>query len=152
MSEDSADTAEPKDGPDGPDGPEHPEHPEHRSFVEAERQHRLDKLDALRARGINPYPVRFDREGRAGPLHNELGHLKPGEASDRHVALAGRVVGMRRHGGLDFADLRDETGQIQVMADRDHLGQEVLEDFNALDLGDWIGVSGPIVCSEHGEL
>lgn len=123
------------------------------SFTEAERRHRLDKLDALRERGINPYPVRFDREGgRAGPLHDELADLGPGATSDRDVALAGRVTAMRRHGGLDFADLRDETGQIQVMADRAQLGAEALADFTDLDLGDWIGVKGPVVRSEHGEL
>ena len=114
MSEENDGSAQPGDG-------------ERVSFTEAERRHRLDKLDALRERGVNPYPVRFDREGRAGPLHDELGDLKPGEESDRHVALAGRVVGMRRFGGLDFAVLRDETGEIQVMADRDHLGHRGVE-------------------------
>ena len=58
----------------------------------------------------------------------------------------------RRHGGLDFADLQDETGQIQLMATREAVGADELHEFSDLDLGDWIGVEGTVIASNHGEL
>ncbi len=122
------------------------------SFQETERQHRLDKLEQLRARGIAPYPVRFDRDATAAAIRERHGELAPGAETGETVRLAGRLVGMRRHGALDFADLRDQTGAIQLMADRSQLGEQALEDFAALDLGDWIGVEGTVVATRKGEL
>ena len=58
----------------------------------------------------------------------------------------------RRHGGLDFADLQDETGQIQLMATREAVGADELHEFSDLDLGDWVGVEGTVIASDKGEL
>lgn len=121
-------------------------------FQEAERARRLAKLDALRERGIEPYPVRFDRDATAAGLHQMHADLAPGARTGRTVNVAGRVMGLRRHGGLDFADLMDETGTIQLLADRSVLGDEALHDFAALDLGDWVGCSGEVIASQTGEL
>lgn len=121
-------------------------------FQEAERAHRLAKLDELRARGIEPYPVRFDRTSTAAALHERFADLGAGADTGETVKLAGRVLALRRHGGLDFADLRDETAAIQLLADRGHLGEEALRDFAALDLGDWVGVEGTVIASATGEL
>ena len=68
------------------------------------------------------------------------------------MRLAGRLLAERRHGGLDFGDLHDETGVIQLMVSRDHVGDQAMRDFSELDLGDWIGASGTVATSEHGEL
>ena len=111
-------------------------------FIHEERAHRLAKLDAMRERGVEPYPVRFDRDHTAAELHERFADLGPGADSGERVSVAGRVVALRRHGGLDFADLRDETAKIQLIATRDQLGEGVIDELNALDLGDWIGADG----------
>ncbi len=116
------------------------------------RERRLAKLDALRQRGVEPYPVRFDRDCTAAELHGQYRDLAPGIDTGRAVRLAGRLLAQRRHGGLDFGDLRDETGVIQLMISRDHVGDQAMRDFSELDLGDWIGASGTVATSEHGEL
>ncbi|MBV9049318.1 MAG: hypothetical protein JOY58_13670 [Solirubrobacterales bacterium] len=116
------------------------------------RGHRLAKLQALRQRGVEPYPVRYDRDATAGELQREFAGLAAGVYTSRVVRLAGRLLAERRHGGLDFADLRDETGAIQLMITRDQVGEQKLRDFSDLDLGDWIGVQGTVVASERGEL
>ena len=121
-------------------------------FLQEERAHRLAKLDAMRERGVDPYPVRFDRDHTAAEIRERFADLGPGADSGEKVAIAGRVIALRRHGGLDFIDLRDETGKIQLIATRDELGEETLHDLNALDLGDWIGTEGVVVTSRRGEL
>jgi lysyl-tRNA synthetase, class II len=125
---------------------------EAREFQEETRAHRLAKLAALRERGIEPYPVRFDRDSTAAALREEFGGVAPGTDTGRVVHLAGRVMGERRHGRLDFADLQDETGTIQLIVTRGEVGGEGLHDFSDLDLGDWIGVEGTVVASDKGEL
>jgi lysyl-tRNA synthetase, class II len=130
----------------------HDTEPDHAAFQEATRERRLAKLAALRERGIEPYPVRFDRDHTAAELRERYGTLGPSTDSGEVVRVAGRVMGERRHGGLDFADLRDETGTVQLMITRDAVGEEELDDFSNLDLGDWVGVEGTVVTTEHGEL
>jgi lysyl-tRNA synthetase, class II len=123
-----------------------------REFQEETRAHRLAKLEALRERGIEPYPVRFDRDSTAAAIRAEFGDLAPGTDTGKTVHIAGRVMGERRHGGLDFADLQDETGEIQLIVTRGEVGGDGLHDFSDLDLGDWIGVEGKVVASNKGEL
>jgi lysyl-tRNA synthetase len=123
-----------------------------REFQEETRAHRLAKLEELRARGIEPYPVRFDRDSTAAAIRAEFGEIAPGTDTGKVVHIAGRVMGERRHGGLDFADLADETGKIQLIVTRGEVGGEGLHDFSDLDLGDWIGVEGTVIASDKGEL
>jgi len=121
-------------------------------FQEQTRAHRLAKLGKLRERGIEPYPVRFDRDATAAAVRAEYPDLAAGTETGKVVRLAGRVLAERRHGRLDFADLQDETGRIQLMASRDAVGGDELHEFSDLDLGDWIGVEGTVIASNHGEL
>jgi lysyl-tRNA synthetase class 2 len=123
-----------------------------REFQEETRAHRLAKLEALRERGIEPYPVRFDRDSTAAAIRAEFGAIAPGTDTGKQVHIAGRVMGERRHGGLDFADLRDETGEVQLIVTRGEVGGEGLHDFSDLDLGDWVGVEGTVIASDKGEL
>jgi lysyl-tRNA synthetase class 2 len=121
--------------------------------IQAEiRARRLEKLQALRARGVEPYPVRFDRDSTVSAIREAHAGLAPGTVTAVTVRLAGRLMAQRRHGGLIFGELRDETGAIQLMVSRDQVGEQPLTDFSDLDLGDWIGVSGTVVSSNHGEL
>jgi lysyl-tRNA synthetase class 2 len=129
-----------------------PEQISGREFQAETRAHRLAKLDALRERGIEPYPVRFDRDSTAGAIRTEFPDLAAGTDTGQVVHLAGRVMGQRRHGALDFADLQDETGKIQLLVTRDEVGGEGIHDFSDLDLGDWVGVEGTVVASNKGEL
>ncbi len=121
-------------------------------FQEEVRAQRLEKLAGLRQRGIDPYPVRFDRDTTAAAIRAEFGEIAAGTDTGRGVKIAGRVLAERRHGSLDFADLQDESGQIQLMASRDAVGSDELHEFSDLDLGDWIGVEGTVIASNHGEL
>jgi lysyl-tRNA synthetase, class II len=121
-------------------------------FQEETRAARLAKLQHLRDRGVEPYPVRFDRDSTAAAVHEEFDGLAAGASTGKTVKLAGRILGERRHGSLDFADLRDETGQIQLLVSKDAVGADDLHEFSDLDLGDWVGVEGEVIASNKGEL
>jgi lysyl-tRNA synthetase, class II len=107
----------------------------------AEEQRRLAKLDALRENGIDPYPARYDRD-------HSLADCRLGDT----VHVAGRLKLIRRHGGLIFATLADQSGSLQLMAARDAVGDEAFARIEALDRGDWVGAAGQVMETRTGEL
>ncbi|MGI5323145.1 bifunctional lysylphosphatidylglycerol synthetase/lysine--tRNA ligase LysX [Actinomadura nitritigenes] len=124
----------------------------HRRLSEQERV-RHAKLDQIRAAGMEPYPLGFDRTDFATGIRERFAGLAPDTRTGERVAVAGRVVLAREHGRLIFVTLRDETADLQVMLTRDALGEEPLGRWKALvDLGDQVGVRGEVVTSRRGEL
>ena len=109
---------------------------------------RREKLERLRARGIEPYSRGFK------PTHNSIQAKALLGESERTepVAVAGRLMVKRLHGGSAFADLQDSAGRIQLFASRDILGADAFELFAELDPGDLIGVKGPIFRTRRGEV
>jgi lysyl-tRNA synthetase len=121
-------------------------------FLQAQREHRLAKLEALRATGIDPYPVRFDRDTTVADLRSRFEDLARGTTTEDRARIAGRIMLLRRHGGLSFAELRDQEATIQLFVSRDDLGDAEFERFNELDLGDWVGAEGTVMVTRRGEL
>jgi lysyl-tRNA synthetase len=72
--------------------------------------------------------------------------------TDDEVRVAGRLLLIRRHGGLIFADLHEQSGTIQLLAARDQLGEAGFADLRRLDRGDWVGVAGTVMRTRRGEL
>ena len=113
---------------------------------------RLEKLEALRAGGIDPFGQRFAFTHWSGDLvrryhaagEDELKQVGP-------VTVAGRVVALRHHGKTCFAHLRDQAGQIQLYARQDALADRYAA-FTDLDVGDFIGVTGELFRTRTGEL
>src|ERR1700722_9425243 len=104
---------------------------------------RLGKLAALQAGGIDPYPV-----GQA-PSHTIAQAID--EHDDTTVTVAGRVLRNRDYGGVLFADLRDWSGDVQLLLDNSKLAAGCTADFTAaVDLGDLVEVSGTMGCSKNG--
>ena len=83
------------------------------------RKIRLKKLEAIRKLGVDPYPTKF--EGREEIAKAQKKKLKA------RVEVAGRITGWRGHGNLIFADLKDESGQIQVCFKFDKLSKKNFE-------------------------
>ena len=73
-----------------------------------------------------------------------------GEKTDT-VAVAGRVMVKRLHGGSAFADLQDGAGRIQLFASRDIVGADQFDRFTQLDPGDIVGARGPMFMTRRGE-
>jgi len=117
-----------------------------------ERARRLAKVAALRARGVDPYPVRFDRTHTSAEVLEHWGHLETGVESGDVVRVAGRVVLLRRMGKLTFATVRDGSGTLQLFVSLAVLGDDGFAAFDDLDLGDWVGAVGTVMKTRKGEL
>jgi lysyl-tRNA synthetase class 2 len=111
-------------------------------------QDRLAKVERLRAAGIDPYSRGFK------PTHSIVAakDLLGGAERTEPISVAGRLMVKRQQGGLVFADLQDGAGRIQLMASRNVIGEEEFARFADLDLGDILGVSGPVFRTKRGEI
>jgi lysyl-tRNA synthetase class 2 len=120
--------------------------------AEGVRAVRRAKLARLRARGVEPFALRFDPDATSAEVRERFGDIEAGANTGEVVRVAGRLVGLRRLGKLTFGVLRDRTGDIQLMLERGTVGEEgsaLLED---LDLGDWVGAEGEVLKTRRGEL
>ena len=112
---------------------------------------RRDKLDSMVAAGEDAFKVMFERTHKIGEIEPLVPDLEAGGESDLTVRIGGRLMAFRRQGKLVFADVADDTGRIQLLAQANRLGERFarLED---LDIGDWIGAWGPVIRTRRGEL
>ncbi len=117
-----------------------------------ERAARLAKVERLRTAGVEPYPVRFDRDTSIGEVRAAHVGLEPGTETDERVRVAGRLLLIRRQGKLIFGDLRDGSGRIQLFVSRAVIGEEAFAAVTDLDLGDWLGIEGTVMTTRKGEL
>jgi lysyl-tRNA synthetase class 2 len=108
---------------------------------------RREKLDRLVAEGVEPYAAHFHRTHTAA----QAVALLESDDGGATVTVAGRLMVKRGQGGVVFGDLQDGTGRIQLVAQRDVLGDEAHERFLRLDAGDVIGVTGRIGRTKRGE-
>ena len=115
-------------------------------------QSRLDHLEDLRRRGIDPFPARVPASEPIGPIAERFESLASQEHSGEHATIAGRLIAMRRMGKASFFDLRDGTGTLQVHATVDHLGEDVYDALAAVDIGDFVSVVGEVFRTKRGEL
>jgi lysyl-tRNA synthetase class 2 len=115
-------------------------------------QARLDKLDSLRRRGIDPYPARVPKTQPIDGILGRFAELRDEERSGEEVTVAGRVVALRRMGKASFLDLRDGTGKLQVHATLDGLSDEPYTRLRDTDVGDVLSVSGEVFRTQRGEL
>lgn len=111
-------------------------------------QARREKLQQLIDAGREPFGYSFDRSHLAAQAVAQMGDA----AESGAVSLAGRLVALRSHGKTTFAHLGDSSGRIQLYFRKDELGEERYAMIVALDLGDIIGVSGPLFRTKTGEV
>ncbi len=121
----------------------------------AESADRLDKARRLRARGIAPYPTRYQRTHGLAQVAEEFGALDGAqlEARAAEVRVAGRVLTKRVMGKASFATLSDGEGRLQIYLRKDEVGAEAYETFVELvDMGDFVGAAGRVMRTRAGEL
>lgn len=112
------------------------------------REHRLEKLQALRDKGMDPFAIeRYERTHLAEQIVSGFDQLDGTE-----VSVAGRIVSFRPMGRASFAHLQDPSGRIQIYIKSDVVGPDAYELVNALDIGDIIGAVGTVGKTRTGEV
>ncbi len=108
---------------------------------------RKEKLEKIISKGINPFPPSFK------PLHvsNEI-LLNFNKYENKSVVLAGRIVSIRKMGKASFFHIQDSVGKIQIFIKKDQIGESEYENFQLMDIGDFIGVKGDVFKTKVGEV
>lgn len=108
---------------------------------------RREELEEIRKLGIDPYPHSFERTHLS---HDVIASFTDGGAV-QSVAVAGRLMAIRRMGKASFAHIQDSQGKIQLYLRKDDLGS-VYDAFRLMDIGDIIGVKGFVFRTKLGEV
>lgn len=119
-----------------------------------QQQVRLQKIEALRERGIDPFGEKFVRTHLSAELIAKYEDQSKEELEEQaiHVTIAGRLITKRKQGKASFAHLLDMEGKIQIYVRKDRIGEEQYEVFTLADIGDFIGVTGVVFKTNRGEL
>jgi lysyl-tRNA synthetase class 2 len=113
---------------------------------------RREKLERLRAAGIDPFPHAFAGVEPSADVVGAHESLASGEETDVRHRVAGRLAARRGQGKMAFLDLVDRSGRLQLQARVDVLGEQTHERLLGLDLGDIIGVDGTALRTRRGEI
>ena len=105
---------------------------------------RREKLARLRELGVNPFGGRFETD-------YEIDNLRANFEEGIKVRIAGRITAHRDMGKSHFFDISDFRGRIQCYLNAKAIGDEQVEIFSQLDLGDWIGIEGETFNTKVGE-
>ena len=118
------------------------------------RQQRIDKLDTLRQRGINPFANDFVPGATAAEVVSRFGTVEEEDLENysSRVKVAGRLMSLRLFGKAAFAHLKDRSGRIQIYVRKDTIDKDLFEAFKLFDIGDFIGVEGRVFKTRTGEL
>ncbi|MEC4672831.1 MAG: lysine--tRNA ligase [Nitrospirota bacterium] len=119
-----------------------------------QRQQRIQKLDTLKELGVGSYGTRFDVTHQIEPILSTYSGQTKEQLADAKVTcrIAGRIVALRRFGKAGFAAIQDGAHRLQVYLKKDVLGEQGFTLSKELDLGDWIGVEGPLFRTKTDEL
>ncbi|MFA7327511.1 MAG: lysine--tRNA ligase [Candidatus Kapaibacterium sp.] len=102
---------------------------------------REEELAHLEQMGIDPYPYSFDKTHSSVEITENFDDEKPEQFEK--VAIAGRIMSIRRMGKASFLNIMDQEGRIQVYVKKDDI-PDFYEALNLLDIGDFIGIKGHV--------
>ena len=115
--------------------------------LNAVMQARREKLQRLREANVDPYPHSFTRKQLAADILSDFDAYE-----GKEVAVAGRLMSLRKMGKASFAHLEDSSGRIQLYIRRDTVGEQNYEIFKLVDIGDIVGVTGSVLKTRTGEI
>lgn len=126
------------------------------SSLEEVRNERIKKLNLLKEKGVDPYPVSTKRDATIAEAVEKFAKLK----SKKKLHLAGRIMAIRAHGGSIFFNISDgsllaktgETASVQSYIKQDEIGEEKFSLFEqAIDIGDFVELAGALFTTKRGE-
>ncbi|MEK7192580.1 MAG: lysine--tRNA ligase [Patescibacteria group bacterium] len=112
------------------------------------RNERIKKLEALRASGVNPYPIHSSRTISCEDFTSKFGELQD---SGKIETVAGRVMSLRGQGGIMFVDIFDGTGKAQVVFQESEMNADLFTLFSTtVDKGDFLEIEGAAFTTKRG--
>lgn len=116
--------------------------------VEEIRKNRIEKLQALKAQGVNSYPIKSKRDYALSFVIENFDKL----LKEKQVTLVGRIMSLRPQGGLIFCTLYDGSAKFQGLIKKDNVDAKVFELFsNNVDVGDFVEVTGFLFLTKRNE-
>jgi lysyl-tRNA synthetase class 2 len=115
--------------------------------LEEIRLSRLKKRESLLKAGMPPYPAEARRTHTLEQVNQLFEQLL---AASTPIVLIGRVMGIRRHGGVVFLDIRDQAAVFQLQLNRNEVPADVFDRLASVDHGDWIQASGALIRTQRG--
>jgi lysyl-tRNA synthetase class 2 len=115
---------------------------------------RKKKAQAIRELGVNLYPAGYDGDMTSFEAIKQFGEMD-GEVLEQEgisCSMAGRIMAVRNFGKASFIHIKDRAGRIQVYVKKDEVGEDRFKLFKLMDMGDFIGVEGPLFRTRTGEL
>ncbi len=118
------------------------------------RQVRLEKLEKLKALGLDVWPRKAERSIGIGGILEAFGGLDgPAlEAEPHTVSVMGRIIAYRDSGKTAFLNLSEGGEKLQIYTRKDALSETEWEVVRLLDMGDFISVTGTLMRTKTGEL
>lgn len=115
---------------------------------------RREKMEALRAKGIDPFGHAFKRTACSSQLKKDYEDKTKEELQelDIHVSVAGRIMSKRSKGKAGFMHIQDKFGQLQIYVRSDLLTEDEFELFKKGDIGDIVGIEGQVIRTDTGEI
>lgn len=113
------------------------------------RSNKIKKLEKIRQLGIDPYPTKYERTHNSAEIIEKFETL---ESEESEVALAGRIIAIRKMGKALFGHVRDAKGKIQIYVRKDKIPEHQFEMINLVDIGDFLGIRGPVFRTKTGEI
>lgn len=110
---------------------------------------RIQKLEDMKKKGIEPYPIRYFPDSNAQDL---LAGFSQQDESKKIVKISGRLMAKRVMGKASFGRIQDHSDSIQIYAARDDLGTDSYSVFKSFDLGDIVGAEGYLFKTQKGEI
>ena len=115
---------------------------------------RIEKSEELRKLGINPYPHFLKKDMNIKEFRDKFEYIK--ELDEKRVSdevvISGRLMLKRVAGKSTFANIEDESGNVQIYYSRDSIGEDLYKVFKKnLEVGDVVLVKGFPFVTQTGE-
>lgn len=115
---------------------------------------RIAKAEALKEKGIEPFGNAYQRTHNSKQVKDTYESFDKASLEENKfkIKVAGRIMTKRRMGKLGFFHIQDREGKIQIVINKNIVGEEVYELFKASDLGDIVGIEGYAYKTDSGEM
>ena len=113
---------------------------------------RREKLEEIRQLGVDPYAYKYSPTHTTQEIREQFAEVGDQPDETKSVRVAGRIMTKRDHGKSGFAHLQGGSERLQIYVRQNAVGEEAYQVYRKLDVGDVIGVGGPVFRTRTGEI